>query len=168
MQNTEPRILPSSEAPARKRTKRVVATATAPVKRRGQSRQAMAALSARKRVAVAIGAVASVVLLLSVFHCAEAINLLTGMHPILAAALAIGIDCGMVGAEVTTVVSQGVAARRARLYVAIAVGASAVLNAIASAQHAPEGYVAVACGIGAIVPVLVLLLGQVASHLWTE
>ncbi len=168
--NTAARMLPLSEAtsPAKaKRTKRVVATANAPAKRRS-TKQAQAALSARKRVALCVGAVGCVVLLLSVWHCTEALTLLTGAPLLLAALLAIGIDCGLVACEVATVVGDTLARNRARVYVGLAVALSAVLNAVASAQHAASEFALLAYAVGALVPVLVLLLGQVASHLWTE
>jgi hypothetical protein len=47
------------------------------------------------------GAVATVLLALSVWHCQESIGVLTGSHWLLSTAMAIGIDAGMVVAEVT-------------------------------------------------------------------
>lgn len=56
------------------------------------------------RLAKAAGAVGGVLLALSVSHCAHAIALLTGSDMVLAAALAVGIDCGLVVAEVVTII----------------------------------------------------------------
>jgi uncharacterized membrane protein YoaK (UPF0700 family) len=56
-----------------------------------------------KRLASSSGTVGLVVLALSVAHCSHAIALLTGSDLLLAAALAVGIDCGLVVAEVVTV-----------------------------------------------------------------
>ncbi len=166
---TAARILPTS-TPARKRVKRVVATATAPVKRRGQSRQAQAALSARKRLAIAVGSVGCVGLLLSLWHCSEAICMLTGMPVQLAVALAIMVDCGMVVCEVSAVMAEPGSAARYWAYAVILLVAalSTGLNSLASGEHAPEGYAFLAYAVGAVVPMIVFGLFQVASHLWTE
>jgi hypothetical protein len=43
-----------------------------------------------------------------------------------------------------------------------------LLNALASAQHAEPRFEVLAYAVGAVVPVLVFMLGQVASKLWTE
>ena len=51
---------------------------------------------------------------------------------------------------------------------ALAVLLSMLLNALASAQHAADGYAVLAYAVGAVVPVLVFILGAVASKLWTE
>ncbi len=172
MQNNETasRILPTSDVPtSRKRTKRVVATATAPVKRRGTKAAALA-LSARRKVALVVGAVGCAGLLLSLWHCTEALNLLTGMPVVLACLLAVMFDCGMVICEVAAVVSeQGSAARRCAAVVVLAAAlVSTVLNSLASGQHSPAGFEVFAYLIGAVVPLFVFGLFQVASHLWTE
>lgn len=62
----------------------------------------------RKKVNLAytIGGIASVLLLLSVFHCAESIMALTGSNWVIAGALAIGIDCGLIACEVVTVLED--------------------------------------------------------------
>ena len=49
--------------------------------------------------ACTIGAIAAVLLALSVVHCAESIALLTGSHWLLAAAMAVGIDAGLLACE---------------------------------------------------------------------
>ena len=152
--------LPKVKRPSRK---------PSPVKpSRKPSKSSRRQLCARQRVALAVGAVGTSVLLLSVWHCTEALTLLTGAPIVLAMLLAVGIDCGLVACEVATVVGAPVAKLRARIYVGLAVALSAVLNAVASGQHAQEGFTLLAYAVGALVPVLVLLLGQVASHLWTE
>jgi hypothetical protein len=51
-------------------------------------------------LAYCVGSVAAVVLALSVVHCAASVALLTGSHWLLSAALAVGVDCGMIGCEV--------------------------------------------------------------------
>jgi hypothetical protein len=53
-----------------------------------------------RRLAYAVGTIAAVVLGLSVVHCSHSIALLTGSHWTLAAALAVGIDAGMVASEI--------------------------------------------------------------------
>lgn len=133
-----------------------------------KARTSRRTLTSRQRVALAVGATGCSVLGLSVWHCTDALALLTGSPPFLAFLLAVGIDCGLVACEVSGVVGGALARRYSRLYVALAVVLSAVLNAVASAQHAQAGFEALAYGVGALVPVLVLILGSVASHLWTE
>ena len=53
-----------------------------------------------------VGGIGVVLLMLSVFHCTESIGLLTGSNCVLAAALAIGIDCGLVACEVVSVIED--------------------------------------------------------------
>jgi hypothetical protein len=162
------RVAEVEAAPVGRRKSRK-AKAAAPVAKDGRKRRPVRrVLSARQRVAFAVGAVGCSVLALSVWHCTEALALLTGAPVLLAFLLAVGIDCGLVACEVAGVVGGQVARRAARWYVGLAVALSAVLNAVASGQHAAEGFAVMAYGVGALVPVLVLMLGVVASHLWTE
>lgn len=61
-----------------------------------------------KHLAKVIGAIAGLVLALSVYHCQESITLLTGSPWYLAAAMAVGLDAGMIGCEIAaTVESKG-------------------------------------------------------------
>src|SRR4051812_21624851 len=62
-------------------------------------------LSSRRRMAIGVGSVGVAVLLLSVYHCTEAISLLTGSPILLAALLAVGIDCGMVVTEMAAIIA---------------------------------------------------------------
>jgi len=126
------------------------------------------AMSARRWVAAGVGGVGSCLLSLSVAHCADALGVTTGQPAWACWAMAVGIDCGLVGCEVATTVAGKHAKRWARGYVVASVLLSALLNALASGQHAAPGYQALGYGVGAIVPVLVLVLGVVASRLWTE
>ena len=125
-------------------------------------------LSTRRRIALGVGGVGTFVLALSVSHCTDALVTTTGTPWVLAALLAVGIDCGMVACEVAATVAGKSARRWAKGYVALAVGLSMLLNALASAQHAGPGYSVLAYAVGAVVPVLVFILGAVASKLWTE
>lgn len=59
-----------------------------------------------KRLSYAAGGIGVLVLALSVVHCTESISLLTGSGYILAALLAIGIDAGMVVAEITATMTD--------------------------------------------------------------
>ncbi len=54
-----------------------------------------------RTLAIAVAAVAAALLLLSVWHCTESVALLTGSPLPLAAALAVGVDAGMMGCEVS-------------------------------------------------------------------
>jgi drug/metabolite transporter (DMT)-like permease len=60
----------------------------------------------KPRMSKCVGGIGVVLLLLSVFHCTESIGALTGSNWVLAAALAIGIDCGLVACEVVSVVED--------------------------------------------------------------
>jgi hypothetical protein len=118
-------------------------------------------------MAVAVGAVGCSLLTLSVWHCTEAIGMLTGSPVMLAGLLAIGIDCGLVACELASIVADGDKHTRqwAGAYVWAAVALSAVLNAVASGAHA-ERYAVLAYAVGALIPCLVLVLGKVAGLLW--
>jgi hypothetical protein len=59
-----------------------------------------------RRMAGAVGAVASFVLALSLVHCTHGIASLTGAPWVLAALLAVGIDLGLVVSEVSAVLVQ--------------------------------------------------------------
>src|SRR5277367_2560045 len=95
-------------------------------------KQPRKAASLARRVALAVGGVGVGVLGLSVHHCTEAISLLTGSHWALAGLLAIGIDAGMVSAELAELVAHGSMAERsvrpwANAYVLVAVVLSVLL-----------------------------------------
>lgn len=60
----------------------------------------------QRTFALTTGGIGVVVLLLSVFHCAESIGMLTGSHWLLAGALAIGIDAGMVACEISATIAD--------------------------------------------------------------
>jgi hypothetical protein len=137
-------------------------------KPRGGSRKGM---RAARRLAAVCGSVATGVLALSVVHCTQAIADLTGSHWCLACLLAIGIDAGMVAAEVAEVASHGTSAEQtvrpwARGYTVAAVVLSMGLNAYAFSQHATGALVYAAAALGVIIPGLVYGLGRVAAHLW--
>ncbi len=121
--------------------------------------------TARQRIAIAVGSVGCFVLLLSVWHCTEALTTLTGSPVALAALLAIGIDCGMVACEMATIIGTGEAKKWGERYIVLAVALSMVLNSLASGMHA-ERFEWLAYGVGAIIPVLVFILGKVAGLLW--
>lgn len=124
-------------------------------------------LTPKRKMAVAIGGVGVAVLSLSVFHCTEALMALTGSHAVLAFLLAVGIDAGMVACEMACIVSDDKATRRwALLYIVLAVLLSMLLNGWASAHNAEEGLKLAAWVVGALVPVLVFILGKVAGLLW--
>ena len=126
-----------------------------------------ASLRGRQRLALAVGAVGVAVLALSLWHCTTALAALTGSPLFLASLLAIGIDAGMVVAELAHIIADGAAALWAARYVASAVALSVGLNAFASAQHA-ERWPWLAAAVGAAVPLLVYMLARVAGHLWRD
>jgi VIT1/CCC1 family predicted Fe2+/Mn2+ transporter len=122
-------------------------------------------------MAVAVGGVGVTVLALSVWHCTEAISLLTGSPLLLAVLLAIGIDCGMVGTEMAAIMAahdtEPNCRRWANAYIVASVLLSMLLNSVASGLHASR-FQMLAYGVGAIIPVLVFILGKVAGLLWEE
>jgi hypothetical protein len=124
-----------------------------------------------RRLAAVAGAVGVGVLGLSVAHCTESIAALTGSHWLLSGLLAVGIDAGMVSAELAELASHGTRAEQdvrpwARGYVLAAIALSVLLNAFAFGRHASDGMVWAAWLLGAVVPGLVYALGRVAGHLW--
>ncbi len=56
-----------------------------------------------RRVALAAGAVGVGLLLLSLWHCAHAVSALTGLPSVMGLMLAVGIDCGLVVAELAAI-----------------------------------------------------------------
>ena len=59
----------------------------------------------RKRLACMVGIAAVSLLVLSIWHCAHAIALLTGGGVVLSSLLAVGIDYGLVASETASVLS---------------------------------------------------------------
>lgn len=131
------------------------------------SRPRRASLHARQRIAIAVGSVGVFVLVLSLWHCTDALASLTGSPLALAALLAIGIDAGMVACELAHISTDGDTRRWAGRYVLAAVALSVGLNAFASAEHASR-WPALAAAVGATIPLLVYMLARVAGHLWRD
>ncbi len=124
-----------------------------------------------KRLALAAGFIGTGLLGLSVTHCTESIGLLTGSHWALSGLLAVGIDAGLVAAELAELAAHGTKAAAkvgpwARGYVVVAVLLSVLLNGYAFGLHAAEGMTWAAWLLGAVIPGLVYVLGRVAGELW--
>jgi hypothetical protein len=166
---TSPSLNGSSVAKG-KRGSKSKATISTPATTK-KARRPKTVLSPRRRMALAVGCVGMAVLLLSVYHCTEAISLLTGSPMLLAALLAVGVDCGLVVTEMAAIIAAHDTVpncrRWANAYIVAAVALSSMLNSVASGLHA-EGFKVLAYGVGAIVPVLVFILGKVAGLLWEE
>jgi hypothetical protein len=120
---------------------------------------------------VAIGAVAvgALLLVLSLQHLAAGIMAITGCGWIEALLLAIGIDCGLIVAELAAIVASPAVARSIRFHVGSMIVAtlvlSAGLNAWAFGQHA-AGYMAYASyAFGVFIPAAVFALGKIAVAL---
>lgn len=118
-----------------------------------------------------VGGVGVGVLGLSVAHCTESVQLLTGSGWVLSGLLAVGIDAGMVASEVAELASHGTRAegrvrRWAQGYVLAAVLLSVLLNGYAFQLHAAEGMAWASWVLGAFVPAAVYALGRVAAGLW--
>lgn len=130
-------------------------------------------LDGGQRRAILTGAIASFLLVLSVFEVTEAIAILTGMQGlriVLAALLAIGIDCGLVMSEVNECLDRKPTVRRwARIYMTLATTLSCLLNAYGLGLRAPEGYWSFrgAVALGIVIPILVLILAREAVHAWS-
>jgi hypothetical protein len=77
------------------------------VKAKPARRGSRKAMKYARGLAVGVGSVGVGVLGLSVVHCTESIELLTGSHWALAGLLAVGIDAGMVASELAEVASHG-------------------------------------------------------------
>jgi hypothetical protein len=122
-------------------------------------------MSASQRLAILVGSVACFVLALSVWHCTEALCVLTSSPLVLAGLLAIGIDFGMVASELVVVTGKPKARRWAERYVILSVILSAGLNGFASA-HQAEAYTVLAAIVGGLVPCLVYILAKVAAYCW--
>jgi hypothetical protein len=123
----------------------------------------------QQKLALAVGGVGCFVLLLSVWECCAALHSLTGLPWALAAFLALGIDAGMVTAEMAAVACDG--ASEAHLwserYIRLAVVLSVLLNAVAAAAHAEGLWKVAAVVVGGLVPVLVYIAGRVSGSLYT-
>src|ERR1700691_761863 len=89
-------------------------------------------LTGTQKVSLCVGGLGCFVLLLSVWHCTEALQALTGSPFVLAVLLAIGIDLGMVACEIGAILGQGNAKVWANRYIALAVLLSSILNSFAS------------------------------------
>src|SRR4051812_43019817 len=63
-------------------------------------------LSSRRKVAIAVGSVGVTLLILSVYHCTEALCVLTGSPVYLAGLLAVGIDAGLVVSELAAILGE--------------------------------------------------------------
>lgn len=149
-----------------KRTKRVKIETTRPAARTKAERAALArSASLRRKIAYGIGGVGVGVLALSVVHCTEAIDALTGSPWYLGGPLAVGIDAGMVLAELAELISGDDKALRrwARGYIGLSVALSMAMNAYAFSRNSPVPAASIA--IGLIIPMLVLMLGRIAGHL---
>ena len=124
-------------------------------------------LTGTQRVSLVVGGLGCFVLLLSVWHCTEALQSLTGSPFALAVLLAVGIDFGLVACEVGSIIGRGKAKLWANRYIGLAVLLSSILNSYASGTHA-EQMVWLAYVVGTLIPVLVFILAKVAGYLWTE
>ncbi len=147
---------------AKPRAKRVPAAKSSKPRSKRRTRY-----SAPQRLSLLIGSIASFVLLLSVWHCTEAISALTGSPVVLALLLAVGIDAGMVASELASIASESHAKRWADAYIVLSVLLSSGLNAYASGSHATDS-VALAWLVGGLIPLLVFVLAKIAGHLWSE
>ncbi len=161
---------PVADDAAQQTSETAPAPAVVPVKAKKEKAKAKKkpeGYTLKQRIAFFVGGVACFVLLLSVWHCTEALAHLTGSPIFLAALLAIGIDFGMVACEVASIAGDGKAKDWADRYIVLAVVLSSGLNAFASAQHTDK-LVWLAAIVGGVIPVLVFILAKVAGHLYKD
>lgn len=121
-------------------------------------------------VAKLIGGIASLLVILSVWHLTAGISVLTGSNVVLALFLAIGIDLGMIASELAELVASGnrTVAKWARAYMVKATVISMALNAYEFASHAPEGALTkgIAIAFGILLPMMIFILARLAAHLY--
>ena len=103
-------------------------------------------------------------LALSVVHCTQSLAAFTGSHWLLAGTLAVTIDAGMIACEVAEIVSHDTSAYAqvkpwARTYIIMAVLLSMLLNAFGMGMHAEASTRFASYAVGAVIPVLVFVLG---------
>lgn len=121
-------------------------------------------------VAKIVGGIASLLVVLSVWHLTEAIGTLTGSPIALALLMAIGIDLGLIASEIAELVAHGnnLVARWARAYMFKATVLSIILNAYEFAASAPEGALTkgLAIAFGVLLPIMIFVLARIAAHLY--
>jgi hypothetical protein len=123
----------------------------------------------RTHVSYGLGAVATSVLMLSLWHSSSAIADLTHQPLWRGFLLAVGIDCGLILAEVAHLLSKCPTTRRWSLStVILCISVSIVLNTHTCWDKHETMRLAFAWVLGIIIPVLVLLLSRIASHLMEE
>lgn len=137
-------------------------------------RQSQAAVNRPRRkacqfVAKCIGAVATLLVALSVWHLTCAVSTLTGSIFILSLFLAVGIDLGLIASELAELVAIGnvIVARWARAYMIKATVLSMALNAYEFAAHAPSSTLSQSLAItfGILLPLMIFILARIAAHL---
>jgi hypothetical protein len=140
---------------------------TLPAPVRPSRKQAARLLSARRKIAVGVGGVGVTLLVLSVYHCCEALCLLTGAPVLLAGLLAVGIDAGLVASELAAIVADDdyCVSRWANAYIVVALVLSAGLNSMANGLHSAE-YRWLAHAVGLVIPGLVFILAKLTGLLW--
>jgi hypothetical protein len=120
---------------------------------------------------VAIGAVGvgGLLLVLSLQHLATGIVAITGANWWEAMLLAVGIDCGLIVAELAAIVASPAVAKAIRFHVWSMIVAtlvlSAGLNAWAFGQHSVGLMAYASYGFGCFIPAAVFALGKIAVAL---
>ena len=129
--------------------------------------KAKAGWTAKQKMAVGLGGVASLLVLLSVYHLTCGIATLTGSPIMLALLLAIGIDIGLVFSEVCETICHE-ASGWSKVYMGMATVMSMALNSYEFAAHAPEGLLSKGLSIcfGLALPIMVYVLARQAIKCW--
>lgn len=160
--------VPSTNGTAKPRARKYPlgeAPMTPPVARKPR-KAAVVRMSIRRKMAIVVGCVGCTLLATSLWHCTEALCVLTGTPLVLAFLIAVGIDCGLVACEVSALVGGKKAVQWCHRVVGCSIALSCLLNAVASGSHA-SGAILAYC-VGGVLPLFVFMLSKVFGHLWTE
>lgn len=133
-----------------------------------------AARTLRTYLGYVVGGIGVAIIVLSIIHCKDAIEVLTGSHWSLALLLAIGIDAGLVACKVCSVVIKEDEELHtwADRYVYLAIAISILLNVVAFVLHGNQGLVlpfavklVSQIVLGFVIPTLAFIISRVVGKL---
>lgn len=133
---------------------------------KGASKAAKAKSTRQAWSAGSIGLVAATITGLSLAHLAHGVQVVTGDSPYAAWPFAVGIDLGMIGAEVAMLTNPGSKAisKWANPFVWGTLAASAMMNAFAFAEHATSTpMMAAAIAMGLAIPAAIYCLMRIGA-----
>lgn len=139
-----------------------------------KTRKAARAVHRQTAVATAVGAVAIVLIGLSLSHLADGISIITGAGTKSAWAMAIGIDLGFIALEFAQLATISDAVRKtverfAQPAIYGTLAGSAAMNAFAFAAQAGNHWMlAAAIALGVAIPALIYALTRVGAALYID